>query len=467
MFFTELSHRDAAPAALRNDMTHTATQQKNTEQLSGWGRVFLPGKEVFSVDLEKDSKSAVLFRGLGRSYGDSAIPPADSPVAVATPLADKIRFFDRETGRMRAEAGLSLYELNRLFLHENWFVPVTPGTQYVTLGGMVASDVHGKNHHVAGCFGEHVHALKMRVADGRVIECSMENEQELFLATIGGMGLTGHILEVEFSMKRIPSPWIWQETRSIKNVDEFIVELKAAACKWPFTVGWVDCLTRGTAMGRGILYCGRWATPEEAPKYVPQPRRTVLVPFVFPEWALGPVTARAFNIGIYRRHFQQETKGIVSPEVFFYPLDIIREWNKIYGPRGFTQYQCVLPEESNPGVTRRFFDLLTNSGGASFLTVIKDCGEEGRGMISFPKKGISVALDIAVRDNTQELIDTLNEFLIAEGGRIYLTKDTFTRREHFRAMEPRLDNWTRVRRAWDPEEHIRSAQSIRMLGDRA
>src|SRR5579883_1285713 len=207
-------------------MTDTAVHQKPSEQLSGWGRIFHPGKEVLSIDLEKDSKDAVLFRGLGRSYGDSAIPPADKPVVVATPLADKIRFFDRETGRLRAEAGLSLYELNRLFLRENWFVPVTPGTQYVTLGGMVAGDVHGKNHHVAGCFGEHVHVLKIRVADGRIIECSPENEAELFYATLGGMGLTGHILEVEFSMKRISSPWIWQETRRIKGIDAFIVELK-------------------------------------------------------------------------------------------------------------------------------------------------------------------------------------------------------------------------------------------------
>jgi FAD/FMN-containing dehydrogenase len=448
-------------------MAETATQQKNSEQLSGWGRVFYPGKQVLSADLEKDSKNAVLFRGLGRSYGDSAIPPADKPVVVATPLADKIRFFDRETGRIRAEAGLSLYELNRLFLRENWFVPVTPGTQYVTLGGMVAGDVHGKNHHVAGCFGEHVRALRMRVADGRIIECTPESEPELFFATLGGMGLTGHILEVEFDMKRIPSPWIWQETRRIKGIDEFIVELKSAARKWPFTVGWVDCLTRGNAMGRGALTCGRWATPEEAPKQPPKPRRTVAVPFVFPEWALGPVTARAFNVAIYQLYSLLTPNGVVAPESFFYPLDIIREWNKIYGPRGFSQYQCVLPEDSNPGVTRRFFDVLTNSGGASFLTVIKDCGPEGHGMISFPKKGISVALDIAVRDNTQQIIDTLNEFLIAEGGRIYLCKDAFTRAEHYRAMEPRFEKWLRVRRQWDPDERFRSAQSIRLMGDRA
>ncbi len=434
--------------------------------LSGWGRIFQPGRAVPSCHLEKDSQGAVLFRGLGRSYGDSALPPPSSPTVIATPLSDKIRFFDRATGRIRAEAGLSLRELNRLYLRQGWFVPVSPGTQFVTLGGMTAADVHGKNQHTDGCFGDHIESLKIRAGNGQIVECSMDREPDLFRATIGGMGLTGHILEVEFRLRRIPSPWIWQETRRIGGIESFVAALKAAAREWPFTVGWIDCLCRGRAMGRGVLICGRWANPGEAPADPPPERVTVSIPFNFPRAAINSPVVRAFNAIYYGVHPRRARRGIVHPEKFFYPLDTVENWNRIYGRRGFTQYQCVLPETGNAELTRSFFDLLTRMGGASFLCVIKDCGGEGRGMLSFPMRGISIALDIPVRRETRAIIDSLNEFVIAAGGRIYLCKDTFTRPEHFRAMEPRLDDWLAVRRKWDPEGRIRSAQSVRLFGDR-
>lgn len=433
--------------------------------LSAWGRVSSPGISVDSSDLETDSLRATLFRGLGRSYGDSALPASPASVVVSTPRADRIRFFDRELGVLRAEAGLSLYTLNQLYLRQGWFIPVSPGTQFVTLGGMVAADVHGKNHHVDGCFGPHIFAIRLRVADGRIIECTPQNEAELFRATIGGMGLTGHILEVEFAMTRIPSPWIMSQTKRVNGIEEFVVALKASAREWPFTVGWIDCLSRGSAMGRGVLICGRWASISEAPQELPPDRTMKTVPFVFPEFVLNPLTVRVFNSFYFHAH-QRETKPhLVHPEAFFYPLDSLREWNRIYGPRGFTQYQCILPENGDASVTKRFFQLLTEIGGASFLCVIKDCGKEGIGMLSFPKPGISIALDIPIRSNTQDMVDRLNTFVIDAGGRIYLCKDTFTRPEHFRAMEPRLDDWLAVRRKWDPSGKIRSAQSVRLFGD--
>ena len=449
---------------MTNDPSHVP-QTPTPVPVSAWGRISLPGIGVDSSDLEHDSLNAQLFRGLGRSYGDSALPASPSSVVVSTPRADRIRFFDRETGWLRAEAGLSLYTLNKLFLRQGWFVPVSPGTQFVTLGGMVAADVHGKNHHVDGCFGPHIRVIRLRVADGRIIECTPDHEAELFRATIGGMGLTGHILEVEFSMVRISSPWITSQTKRVNGIEEFITALKTSARDWPYTVGWIDCLSRGAAMGRGVLICGRWATAAEAPLEPPEERKMLTVPFVFPEWVLNPWTVRIFNWGYFHAH-QSETKPhILHPEAFFYPLDSLREWNRIYGPRGFTQYQCILPENGDASVTKRFFQLLTDLGGASFLCVIKDFGAEGLGMLSFPKPGISVALDIPIRSNTQNMIDRLNEFVIAAGGRIYLCKDTFTRPEHFRAMEPRLDAWLAVRRKWDPEGKIRSAQSVRLFGD--
>src|SRR3954471_668896 len=229
------------------------------DRVSGWGRLFSPGREVQPDDLTR-APEVPLFRGLGRSYGDSSLPPASNPVVVSTIRADRILSVDDATGRLRAEAGLSLVELNRTFMPRGWFVPVTPGTQFVTLGGMVAADVHGKNHHVEGCFGAHVSRLKMRVADGTILECGPDLERDLFCATVGGMGLTGHILEVEFGMRRIPSPWIWQESLRVPDVATYVQTLKESAEQgWPMTVGWIDCLSTGASMGRGILQRGRWA----------------------------------------------------------------------------------------------------------------------------------------------------------------------------------------------------------------
>lgn len=436
------------------------------ETLAGWGNLPVPGRERLAEDLARASAGAVLLRGLGRSYGDSSLPPPSQTEVVGTRLADRILAFDPESGRLRAEAGLSLHELNRLFLRSGWFVPVTPGTQYVTLGGMVAADVHGKNHHVGGCFGsDHVRALKMRLADGSIVECTPESMPDLFWATCGGMGLTGHVLEVEFPMKRIPSPWIIGESRRIADIDHFLAALKDASARYPYVVGWIDCLARGKHMGRGLLDAGRFATAEECGgRGLPVTRRLTF-PFNLPSWALGRLSVRAFNLAYYWKHLPRVKEGIRHPDGFFYPLDMILKWNRLYGRRGFTQYQCVIPDDAGAAGVRRFLELLSARGGASFLAVIKDCGPESKGVLSFPRPGISIALDIPVRSDTQSLVDALNEQVIREGGRIYLAKDAFTRAEHFRQMEPRLGRFLAIRERYDPTRSIRSAQSVRLFGD--
>jgi FAD/FMN-containing dehydrogenase len=432
--------------------------------LRGWGGVGVPALERHSEDLVALTEKAVLSRGLGRSYGDSSLPPPSHPEAVNTTLADRILSFDPDTGVLRAEAGLSVLELNRIFVPKGFFPPVSPGTQLVTLGGMVAADVHGANHHVDGCFGAHVTSLRMRVADGRIVDCSPEKECDLFRATIGGMGLTGHILEVAFRMKRIPSPWLIAEAERMEDIDAFMTGLRSAARSWPWTKGWIDCLKRGKHLGRGVLFRARWAEPSEAPARPPRPKPRPGVPFVLPFSLVSPLTVRVFNSLYY--HLPRPARGIEHPESFFYPLDVVSDWNRLYGPRGFTQFQCVLPEAAGPGAARRFLELLTRRGGASMLCVIKDCGPEGIGLLSFPKAGISIALDIPITGATPALVDALDEAVIAEGGRIYLAKDAFTRAEHFRAMEPRLESFLAVRRRFDPEGRIRSLQSVRLFGDR-
>jgi FAD/FMN-containing dehydrogenase len=422
----------------------------------------VPGYQVRSEDLPAITVDVPLTRGLGRAYGDAALPaPGDLRIAGST-LADRVLAFDPATGDLAAEAGFSLDELYRAFLPRGWFTPVTPGTRFVTLGGMVAADVHGKNHHVDGCFGRHVQALTLRVADGRIVTCSREAHAELFAATIGGMGLTGHILAVHCRLVRVPSPWIYQETQRVADIDDFMEALRASAASWPMTMGWIDCLSSGSAMGRGVLFRGRWAEPIEAPSTFPTLHPPVPVPLMFPGGLLGHLTVRAFNTLYY--HLPRPRAGVVHPRTFFYPLDSAGEWHRMYGPRGFTQYQCVLPNAGGHAAARRFLEVVTRRGGASFLCVIKDCGAEGDGLLSFPKPGISIALDLPMRDDTQALIDTLNECVIAEGGRIYLAKDALTRPHHFRAMESRLDRFLEVRRAWDPDGRIRSAQSVRLFG---
>lgn len=432
-------------------------------RLAGWGRVpVVPGYQVRSEDLEAVTLDAPLTRGLGRAYGDAALPAAGDGFVAGSTLADRILQFDPATGDMTAEAGLSLDELYRALLPKGWFTPVSPGTRFVTLGGMVAADVHGKNHHVHGCFGRHVHALKLRVADGRVLTCSRTDYPDLFFATIGGMGLTGHILEVSFRLVRVPSPWIFQETQRVADIDAFIDALKSSGASWPMTVGWIDCLSSGASMGRGVLFRGRWAEPHEAPQSFPALHAPIPVPFTFPDGLLGKRVVQAFNAVYYR--LPHANGRVVHPRGFFYPLDIAGDWHRFYGPRGFTQYQCVLPESGGQGAARRFLDVVTRGAGASFLCVIKDCGPEGEGILSFPKRGVSIALDLAMRDDTQRLVDQMNEQVIAEGGRIYLAKDALSRPEHFRAMESRLDRFLDVRRTWDPDGRIRSAQSVRLFG---
>ncbi len=287
--------------------------------LTGWGLVPEPGTELLSEHLEPATVGAALSRGLGRSYGDSSLPARATDKLVGTRLADRILAFDPESGVMRAEAGLSLAEINRLFMPRGFFSPVTPGTQFVTLGGMVASDVHGKNHHREGCFGAHVRSLRMRLGDDSVVTCSPTQDSDLFYGAIGGMGLLGHVLEVEFELHRISSPWLWAETWRVPGIDEFLTGLNSAAPAWPMTMGWIDCLSRGRGMGRGILMAGRWATPEEAPSAPPPEKKKLTFPFLLPNWALNPLTAKAFNTLYYARHFRKQWSGTMAPDPFFYP----------------------------------------------------------------------------------------------------------------------------------------------------
>jgi decaprenylphospho-beta-D-ribofuranose 2-oxidase len=432
-------------------------------ELWGWGRhPRVTATELLGEDLAKVADGATLSRGLARSYGDASLPPSGAK-ALGSRLADRILAFDPETGRIHAEAGLSLQTLNRIFWPRGYSSPILPGTQLITLGGMVAADVHAKNHHVDGTFGRHVERLKILLADGSIVWASRTEHDDLFRATLGGMGLTGHVLEVIFKLHKIPSAWIKSETERIPSLEAYLDALTVAAGRWPMTVGWIDCLTQGRSMGRGHLISGDWAKAEEAPATPPPPKRPLPVPPIDPpSFLLNHFTVGLFNFGYYNKQQRRLHRGIVHPETFFHPLDAVSNWNRLYGRNGFTQYQCVLPERA---AVAELLTLITRLGVASFLCVIKDCGPEGEGLLSFPKGGTTLAVDIPVRRETPAHIARLNELVVANQGRVYLAKDTFTTAEHFRAMEPRLDAFLEVRRKYDPQLRLRSLLSRRLFGD--
>jgi FAD/FMN-containing dehydrogenase len=427
----------------------------------------MPGHERLSEDLAAVTRGANLTRGLGRSYGDASLPTTADAIVAGSRLADRVIGFDPETGVLSAEAGLSIRDINHTFLPRGWFVPVTPGTAFVTLGGAVASDVHGKNHHSAGTFGRHVRRLRLRVGTGAIVEASPDVEPELFDATVGGMGLTGHMLDVEVGLRQVPSTWLVGETEYVPDLESLIATLLEAGKTWPYTLAWMDAIGSG-GRGRGVVYRGRWAEADEAGGRPLAWPRDIAFPMAMPYWALSPFGMRWFNELVLLRYGRGVKRSLMHPQPFFYPLDSLLDWNKAYGRRGFTQYQCVLPHRAGLPVYRKVFQTIAARGGTPYVVVIKDFGAEGRGRLSFPCPGVTFSIDMPIAEGTtQGVVDAVNDIVAAEGGRVYLTKDAFTRAEHYRAMDPRVDGFNAIRRRWDPDGRIRSALSVRLLGDAA
>ena len=437
------------------------------ETVAGWGRHPVCRAAVARPErLRLPRAGRVLPRGLGRSYGDAAVPASAQTLVLETVRADRILAFEPSTGALTCEAGLSLAEILRVFVPRGWFTPVSPGTKFVTLGGCVASDVHGKNHHRDGSFGGFVSRLVLETADGRLVECGPDRERELFLATVGGMGLTGLITEATIRLKPIETPWMFVETEPAAGLTEMLDRLRHSGKDWPYTVGWIDCLATGSGLGRGIVIRGRHASRDEAPGLRLRESTARAVPFDGPAWLLSPTLMRAFNTAYYQIQCRRTGGRFVSQDAFFYPLDSLRDWNRLYGRHGFLQYQCVVPRAAGAPVLSEMLDCLSRAGAASFLAVIKDLGPESDAYLSFPLEGTTLALDLPYRGPaTEALVHQLNATVIRAGGRIYLAKDAATRREDFERMVPRLPEWRRVRDRWDPEHRFGSALSARLLGD--
>ncbi len=396
-----------------------------TQRIESWGRYpkATPAKITRLTDRNAplpESDLPMLVFGNGRSYGDVCLN--DGGHVLLGRGLDRFIAFDVEQGILRAEAGVLLSEILDLIVPKGWFLPVTPGTRFITLGGAVANDVHGKNHHRAGTFGHHVRAFELVRSDGSRRVCRPAENPEWFAATIGGLGLTGLITWVEIGLRAIEGPWIQAESRRFADLSEFFALSETSDREHEFTVAWVDCAASGKHLGRGILLSGDFAPASAGQGRRPKAHGLLNVPFTPPISLINPLSLKAFN-ALYSR--KPEGRFLTHYEPFFYPLDAIGHWNRIYGPKGFLQYQCVLPPDVAEPALRELLGRIARSGQGSFLAVLKRFGDKTSvGMLSFPRPGVTIALDFPMLGaKTLWLLDELDGVVADAGGALYAAKD--------------------------------------------
>jgi len=437
------------------------------KQLSGWGRY--PVQECITWRPEKASglylATPMISRGQGRSYGDAALN--ENGNVVLTERVNRFLQFDHETGKLRAEAGVTLAEIIDVCLPKGWFLPVTPGTKFVSLGGCIAADVHGKNHHRDGAFSSAVESFSLIIADGSVLNCSRSENSDVFRATIGGMGLTGVIRDVSFNLRPVESAHVMAQHQQAADLEQAFALLADDATVNDYTVAWIDCLARGRHLGRSVVMHGRHAASDELPAgkspFDIGARKSRSLPMDFPSFALNSVSVSLFNAVYYRREGRKQKPFVTDIDRYFYPLDSIHHWNRLYGKRGFVQYQCVLPTDTAFEGIEHILEQLSASRRASFLAVLKRLGPESGGLLSFPMAGYTLALDLPVRGKDLfALLDRLDEIVIKAGGRVYLAKDARLGRDSFEAMYPRVSEWRAVKQRIDPDNHFDSSMARRL-----
>ena len=405
------------------------------QTVSNWGNFPVTESEMKTEDsadgIRKflSSHREVIARGNGRCYGDASL--ADS--IFSTRRLNKFISFDRLNGIIECESGVLLSQVLEVTVPQGYFLFVTPGTKFITVGGAIASDVHGKNHHAEGCFSEYVLEFSLMTENGNILTCSRTENSSKFWATIGGMGLTGIILSAKFKLKNIESAYIRQESLKADNLDE-IFQLFDESETWTYNVAWIDCLQKGKNLGRSIMMRGEHAFRHELPQSLQKKplklkkSKSPAVPFYFPGFVLNSLTVRMFNWLYYRKQRQKIVKGFGHYEQFFYPLDIISEWNRIYGRKGFIQYQMVIPKEQGKEGMRKILETIAASGNGSFLAVLKLFGKNNpQAYNSFPFEGYTLALDFKVNSKLPNLVRQLDDIVEEYGGRIYLTKDSMSR----------------------------------------
>lgn len=432
--------------------------------LTGWGRS--SAAEMLACRPERVSEvqralaevgpEGLVVHGGGRSYGDLALNSGGR--ALLTERLNRLLGFDRETGELAVEPGVTFADLMRVFLPQGYIVPVTPGTGFATMGGAVAADVHGKNHDWAGSFGDHVLWIDLLLPSGEVVRASPEEHADLFAATVGGLGLTGVIVALGVRLMRTPARAVAVREEPAKDLDAMLALIERHRATATFSVAWVDALARGRSLGRGIVEIAD-PTPEAPPE---RPARGRTVPRGFPGFLLNPLNVRLFNRWYFARVPKEGRTRAMSFERFLYPLDALSMWNRIYGRRGFFQFQCVLPEEDGAAGLVALLETAAKARAASFLTVLKSLGREGRGYLSFARRGYTLALDFPRRSGTDVLLALLERVTLDHGGRVYLAKDARLSRHGFAAMYPQLDRYREVLARVDPERRLNSDLARRL-----
>ena len=411
------------------------------------------------------SEPTLISRGLGRSYGDPALN-RDGGVIVQAGL-DRMLDFDEATGVLTCEAGVSLAAIIDHLLPRGWFLPTTPGTRHVTIGGAIASDVHGKNHHVDGSFGKFVEQIALLTADGAVRICSPDDDAALFWATVGGMGLTGVILWASVRLRRVETAYYHVTYRRAGHVHEALDIFAQTDADYRHSVAWIDCLAGGSQLGRSVVMLGREAPVEALPvklarrPLVPPRRATRSVPVFMPSFVLNRLSGMTFNGLYYARH--DDGTAIEDYRSFFYPLDGVDHWNRIYGRRGIVQYQALLPRESSRDGLVAMLRQVVRRGAGAYLAVLKSAGQANPGMLSYLFPGHTLAMDMPYAGmRTVKLMRELDAILLDHGGRLYLAKDSQTTAAAFARMYPRLDEFRQVKARVDPHHRFVSSQARRL-----
>ena len=443
------------------------------QRIDGWGNRSVQSCHVSTPEslnqlraiLKSGEQDNYIARGLGRSYGDPSLNEGQGVILQTS--RNLLLGLDERRGMLHCQAGVTLAEIIHHLLPRGWFLPTTPGTRFVTVGGAVAADVHGKNHHRHGSLGNAVEAFRLLTASGEIMSCSREQNSELFWATIGGMGLTGIILDVHFRLRAVETAYCHVSYRRTANLEDTLDLFQQSDRDFEYSVAWIDCLARGSRLGRSIVMLANDATVDQLPwdlrpaaLELPR-RRTLSLPFHLPRFALNRLAVQAFNSFYYWRHNNSER--LIDFNTFFYPLDGIRHWNRIYGRRGFVQYQALFPSTTSRQGLVEMLEKIAHSRRASFLAVLKSSGPANDGHLSYLYPGHTLALDFPYQgEATERLFQQLDQILLKHGGRLYLAKDSMTSAETFAQMYPRLDEFRQIKKQVDPGNLFTSSQARRL-----
>lgn len=438
------------------------------KHIANWGNypVVESNEESFSFPDQlrqlMDEQTPFIPRGNGRCYGDASLAKR----TISTLKYNKILSFDAAKGVFSCQSGLTLDQILEVIVPKGWFLPVTPGTKFITVGGAVASDVHGKNHHIDGSFSNHILEMDVTLSSRETLTCSPVMNPDLFEATCGGMGLTGIITRVSFQLKKMETSFIRQKQIKAANLEE-LIRLFETHQHYTYSVAWIDCLKKGAHFGRSILMLGEHALltdlsekQKQDPLRLPR-KKQINFPFNLPSWVLNAFTVKAFNYLFYTKNFKKEINSVISYEPFFYPLDAILHWNRGYGKNGFVQYQFVLPLEAKQGLVE-ILNQISDKGLGSFLAVLKVFGKQ-ESIISFPKEGYTLALDFPVRPGLLAFLDELDLVVLRYGGRLYMSKDARMKPEVLQSGYPDLGKFKDIVRKYNPDGRIHSLQSDRLF----